>query len=187
MNVQLRIATPDDAPIIHDIYGYYINHTVATFNEVNKSIQKHREEIAALLEQYPFLIAENDGQFLGFANAEPIRPQSGYRFCVELTIYLHPDTPKHSGVGKKLYSALFDILQKQGYRSAFAVLEANNEASIALHSHFGFEELVRFPNVGYKHGIWLDSLWLRKDFNVFDENPSLPIPFSIFREHLTLN
>lgn len=185
MNVTLRIAAPDDAAIINEIFGYYIDNSVATFNEVNKTVLERRREIESLLEQYPFLVAESEGQFLGFANAEPMRPQTGYRYTVELTIYLHPHTPKHSGVGKALYRSLLDILTKQGYRSAFGALCATNTASIALHNYFGFEEAARFDCAGYKHGMWLDTLWMRKVLNPFDDSPALPIPFSQYRTQVT--
>ena len=145
MNVRIRIATVNDAAVIHDIYDYYIAHSLATFNERNKTVEERAAEIDTLLQTYPFLVAEDDdGRFLGFANAEPFRPQSGYRFTVELTIYLHPDTPHHSGVGKLLYSHLFRILKEQGFHSAYAVLWGENQESARLHEAFGFEKSACF-------------------------------------------
>lgn len=185
MNVALRIATPDDAEIIHEVYQYYIDNSVATFSETNLSIEKRREEIQTLLLQYPFLIAEGEGSFLGFACAEPLRPQSGYRYCVELTIYLHPDAPKHSGVGKALYGTLLDILEKQGFRTAFGVISGTNTPSIALHERFGFAQAARFDRVGYKQGMWLDAVWMRKELGTADESPDLPIPFCEYRKRLS--
>lgn len=182
MKAHLRIATPDDARVIHEIYDYYTTHTVATYNEFNKSVEARAQEISAILKDYPFLVAEDEsGTFLGFANAEPVRPQSGYRYSVELTIYLHPNTPRHSGVGTLLYKALLDCLARQGYRIAYAVIDSGNEASLALHRRFGFEKVATFPNSGYKHGQWLTSVWMQKVLNPFDEQPSLPVPFEMFR------
>lgn len=181
MMAHLRIASPNDARIIHDIYDYYITRTVATYSEVNKSVEARAQEISSLLKDYPFLVAEDEkGTFLGFANAEPMRPQSGYRYSVELTIYLHPDAPRHSGVGSLLYEALLDCLEKQGYRSAYAVIDSENEESLALHRRFGFTELATFPNSAYKHGRWLSAVWMQKFLNSFDERPVPPIPFEIF-------
>ncbi len=182
MKAHLRIASSDDARVIHDIYDYYITHTVATYNEFNQSVEARAQEITRLLKDYPFLVAEDEhGTFLGFANAEPSRPQSGYRYSVELTIYLHPDTPRHSGVGSLLYEALLDCLRKQGYRTAYAVIDSGNEESQALHRRFGFETLTTFPNSAYKHGRWLSAVWMWKALNPFDARPALPIPFETFR------
>ena len=187
MHPHIRIATPEDAAVINDVFAYYIANSVATFNEYNKTLEQRRQEMELLLRDYPFLIAEDeDGRFLGFANAEPVRPQSGYRFCVELTIYLHPDTPHRSGVGKLLYSHLLEMLAQQGYRTAFAVICGTNEESLSLHRSFGFGEVARFCNSGYKHGRWLDTVWMQKVLNPFDETPQEPVPFCEYRKQMML-
>lgn len=186
--MKLRIATPEDAAIIHDIYDHYIENSVATYNEQNKSVMQRAEEIAALLNDYPFFVAEDEsGAFLGFANAEPVRPQSGYRYCAELTIYLHPSAPKHAGIGKALYTVLLDSLKKQGFRVAYAVIDSGNEGSLALHKAFGFAQEAIFRSCGYKHGRWLDTVWLRKELNAFDESPAPIIPFCEYRKELNLD
>lgn len=187
MNIRLRIASAQDAPLVNETFGYYIDHSLASFRETNKTVEERAREIEELLENYPFLIAEDEnGRFLGFANAEPIRQQSGYRFCVELTIYLHPDAPKHAGIGTTLYEALLGMLTAQGYRTAFGVLYGKNEESLRLHEHFGFEEVALFRNTGYKFGQWLDTRIVQKVLNPFSPSPSKPIPFSHYRKTLML-
>lgn len=81
MNIRLRIATPQDAQLIHDTYGHYVLTSTATFNEVNSSVEARAEEIRSQLELYPWLIAEDEtGRYLGYACAEAFRPQTGYRY-----------------------------------------------------------------------------------------------------------
>ena len=95
MNIRLRIATPQDAQLIHDTYGHYVLTSTATFNEVNSSVEARAEEIRSQLELYPWLIAEDEtGRYLGYACAEAFRPQTGYRYFAELTIFLAPDAPR---------------------------------------------------------------------------------------------
>ena len=78
MNIRLRIATPQDAQLIHDTYGHYVLTSTATFNEVNSSVEARAEEIRSQLELYPWLIAEDEtGRYLGYACAEAFRPQTG--------------------------------------------------------------------------------------------------------------
>ena len=106
MKIRLRIATPQDAQLIHDTYGYYVLTSTATFNEVNSSVEARAEEIRSQLELYPWLIAEDEtGRYLGYACAEAFRPQTGYRYFAELTIFLAPDAPRRSGIGRWLYQA----------------------------------------------------------------------------------
>lgn len=187
MEAHLRIANRQDAPVIHEIYGYYVKHSLATFNEVNKSLEYRAEELDTLLQTYPYLVAEDEaGRFLGFACAEPFRPQTGYLCTVELTIYLHPDTPHHSGIGRLLYTALLKILKEQGFHSAYGVLWGDNQESIRLHEALGFERVACFANSAYKHGQWLDSVYYRKVLNPFEPNPHLPIPFREYRKDLIL-
>jgi len=44
MNVSIRIASASDAQKVHEIYEYYIDHTVATFNEYNKTVDEDVKE-----------------------------------------------------------------------------------------------------------------------------------------------
>ena len=180
MTIQLRIATPHDAPLIHDTYGHYVLASTATFNEINPDVESHEKDIRTQLDTYPYLIAEDEtGRFLGYACAEPFRPQTGYRYVAELTIFLAPDAPRRSGIGRKLYRALLPFLQLQGFRQGIAVITSTNEGSLALHRSFGFTEAARLTSSGYKHGQWLTSVWMVKQLNDFDPSPG---PITPFRE-----
>ena len=183
MKVILRAASPSDAAAVNDTYGYYIEHSLANFGEENKTVEERKLEISSLLKLYPFLIAEDEtGRFLGFACAEPYRPKSGYRYTAELTIYLHPDTPKGAGVGTALYERLLSCLTEQGFRIALGVLHAQNEASLALHRHFGFQQVGYLKHTCFKHGQWVDAVILEKVLNPFDLPPQTLIPFPQYRQ-----
>ena len=185
MNVVLRIATIEDAAAVNETYGYYIEHSLANFGEQNKTVEKRVQEIEELLKMYPFFIAEDEnGRFLGFACAEPYRPKSGYRYTAELTIYLHPATPKSCGVGTALYEKLLECLTAQGFRIALGVLYADNQGSLALHRHFGFEQVGVLRNCCYKHGQWVSAVILEKVLNSFDDKPEELIPFEQYRKTL---
>ena len=136
------------------------------------------EEIRSQQETYPWQIAEDErGRFLGYACAEPFRPQTGYRYVAELTIFLAPDAPRRSGIGRKLYRALLPFLQLQGFRQGIAVITSTNEGSLALHRSFGFTETACLTSSGYKHGQWLTSVWMVKQLNDFDPAPAPITPF----------
>ena len=185
-DVRIRIASSADAFVINAVYEYYITHTVATFNERNKTPEERAHEMDTLLQHYPFLIAEDaSGSFLGFACAEPIRTQTGYRYCAELTIYLHPDTPKGSGVGSVLYSYLLHMLREMGFCRAVGVIHAGNRASIALHKRFGFSQAAFFPSVAYKHGRWLDAALYALELRPCDDIPTPILSFDEYRKKLT--
>lgn len=182
MEVVLRVAAANDAAIVNETYGYYIEHSLANFGEQNKTVAERAQEIEELLKMYPFLIAEDEnGRFLGFACAEPYRPKSGYRYTAELTIYLHPDTPKGCGVGSALYEMLLECLLAQGFRIAVGVIHDQNHGSLALHRHFGFKQAGALRNYCYKHGQWVSAVILEKVLNPFDDEPNELIPFAEYR------
>lgn len=60
MNIRLRIATPQDARLIHETFGHYVIASTATFNEINPSVEERAGEIQKQLETYPWLIAEDE-------------------------------------------------------------------------------------------------------------------------------
>ncbi len=179
MTVQIRTACVSDARSINEVFDHYIDHSVATFNEKHKTVAERENELQRLLKMYPFLIAEDEhGRLLGFACAEPFRAQSGYRFMPELTIYLHPDAPKGCGIGSRLFEELFRLLRTQGFACAISVVEGGNEASLALHRRFGFQEVGFLFHSAYKHGRWLDTRILLKTLCGFADPPREPIPFA---------
>ena len=181
----IRVASTADARAVNEIYAYYYEHTLCSFNESNKSDDERAHEIETLLERYPFLIAEGeDGACLGFACGEPYRAQTGYRFTVELTIYLHPSAPKGQGIGTALYAELLRMLTEQGYYTAYGVLFSENEASIRLHRHFGFEKLALLPHTAFKHGRWVDALIMQKVLKSREDAANEPIFFSEYRKRL---
>lgn len=185
MKVVLRIATVEDATAVNETYGYYIERSLANFGEQNKTVVERAKEINELLQMYPFFIAEDEsGRFLGFACAEPYRPKSGYRYTAELTIYLHPDTPKGCGVGTALYEKLLGCLTVQGFRIAVGVIHDQNQGSLALHRRFGFEQVGSLRNYCYKHGQWVGAVILEKVLNPFDDEPKELIPFAEYRKAL---
>ncbi len=119
----------------------------------------------------PYLVAEKDGEVLGFAYASPFRSRSAYRFTAEDTVYIAPDAIGQ-GVGKALLSAVIEACEGLGLRQLTAVIgDADNAASIGLHAALGFERTGASRSVGYKHGRWVDIVFMQKALNGGDETP----------------
>ena len=169
----IRFATPLDGRAMDCIYHHYIYHTVATFLNAPLAGQAFEEKIGQFGEELPFLVAEEEGEIMGYAYASYWRYRHAYRFGVELSIYLKPGL-EHRGIGKKLYKKLLDILSLQGYKSAYAGITLPNEASVGLHRFFGFTDVGVYKNTGYKQGRWLDVPWLEKSLGDYDDQPAEP-------------
>ncbi|HNW85447.1 MAG TPA: N-acetyltransferase family protein [Candidatus Limiplasma sp.] len=183
MGMNIRIATEADATFVHDVYGYYVANSNATFSAENPDVESYRLKILHTLETYPFFICEVDGVPVGFAYGAQIRPHEAYRWDVEATIYLKPDAPRRTGLGSALYTKLLDALQAQGFKTVYGVITDQNTPSLALHRALGFAEAGRFANMGYKHGQWLGVVWMQKNLGSFDGVPEEPIPYRLWRQN----
>lgn len=178
MEIRIRTATSEDAPIVHDMYGAYLDDEHVTFTIENPDVDHYREKIVNTLKKYPFLVAEDEhGTVLGYVNGNPLRPHDAYKWNVESTIILAPDAPRRSGIASALYEAFFQALLRQGYRHVYAVIVDTNEASIALHDSLGFETVGHFAEAGYKLGKWRGIVWMKKTLDTSDGEPRDPAPF----------
>jgi L-amino acid N-acyltransferase YncA len=176
MNV-IRLATPDDAKAILSIYAPYIEGTSFTFETETPSIKEFSERIRTYLLNWPWLVCEIDGVIAGYAYSTRHRERTAYQWCTESSVYIHDDFQR-TGIGRVLYTALFEILKKQGFRNVYAVINLPNEKSVAFHERCGFKYFATYEKVGYKLGKWKNVGWWRLIINEFSEEPAAPIKFS---------
>ena len=153
----IRPATLDDAPGIEAISTPTIQHTAITFNARVRSI----DEIAEMIADRPFFVAEEAGEVIGFASYTQFRGGVGYRFTVEHTIMLAEDA-RGRGAGRALMTALMDHARLAGMHSIWAGISAENPDGVSFHERIGFEHVARLPEVGFKFGRWMDLVLMRK-------------------------
>ena len=152
----VRAATDADAPRIADIYNHYVTETTITFEEVAVAADEILIRMRAVADaNLPWLVAEVDGEVVGYAYAAPWRVRSAYRFSVETTVYLTPSA-LGQGLGRALYTELLDRLRRRGIHAAIGGITIPNPPSILLHERMGFAKVAQFPQVGFKFGRWLD-------------------------------
>lgn len=172
-----RLATPDDAAGILEIYGPYVRDTSITFETVVPSREEMAGRIGKYLEQWPWLVAEENGRIAGYAYASRYRERVAYQWSVECSVYIHNDSLRR-GLARALYTGLFRLLQKQGYRNVYAVINLPNDRSVAFHESLGFRWFATYEQVGYKLGQWKNVGWWRLVINEFGPEPASVIPFS---------
>ncbi len=157
MSLNIRVATHQDLEAIVEIYRYSVEHGTATYELTPPDFAEMERRFKALKSQdYPYLVAEEDGVILGYAYAGPFRPRPAYRWSVEDSIYLSPQA-QGKGVGYKLLVRLVEAAQSLGFRQMVAIVGGASEASIAVHAKAGFEHSGVMKATGYKHGKWLDT------------------------------
>ena len=145
-----------------DIYRPIVEQTATSFELAVPSVEEFASRIVKTVSTHEWLVAEDDGNLVGYAYASPHRAREAYRYSAEVSVYVHPEC-RGRGLGRDLYDALFDAIDKLGFHYAYAGIALPNDASIALHQSIGFTEIGTFREVGYKHGAWHDvSWWQRK-------------------------
>lgn len=160
MNV--RIARPEDAHAVIDIYNHYVLTTTITFEEqpvAESDMAARMRNIEAV--GLPWLVAEVDGVVVGYAYAGKWNSRSAYRYSAESTVYVaHGNRARR--VGSALYEALIARLKDAGYHTLIGGIVTPNEASVRLHERFGFVKTALFREVGFKFGQWRDvGYWQR--------------------------
>lgn len=157
----IRMAQLDDAPEIAAIYAPIVTGTTISFEEEPPDAGEMGRRIGKVMERYPWLVAVDDEGIAGYAYASEHRARAGYRYSVEVTVYV-AERARGRGVGKQLYEQLFAECAAREFHRAFAGVALPNDASVALHAAAGFEPVGVYREIGYKFGQWIDVAWFQR-------------------------
>ena len=159
--IMTRDARVEDADAIAAIYAHHVRHGTATYDTAPPSAAAMREKIGQVLAKgWPFLVAEAGGEVVGYAYATQFRDRRAYAYACENSIYVRADRTGR-GIGRRLLADLVDQSRNTGFRQMVAVIGGGEPASVALHASLGFREVGRLAAVGWKHGRWLDSVYMQ--------------------------
>jgi len=159
--VNIRHCKSNDYQSICDIYNYYIQNTIITFEEILLKPENIEARVQECTQNYPWLVCEDKGELLGYAYANTWQNRSAYRFSLESTIYLK-EGKGGRGYGGKLYQALLKELYKLDCHTVLAGISLPNDASIKLHENLGFKKVAHFEEVGKKFSKWVDVAYWQK-------------------------
>jgi phosphinothricin acetyltransferase len=159
----IRPSVVPDLPAITSIYAWNVLHGTGTFElEAPDLAEMTRRREDVLSKGLPWLVAEQDGEVLGYAYANHFRPRKAYRFCLEDSIYL-ADAARGKGLGKLLLAELMAQSEALGARQMLAVIgDSANAGSIGVHRSLGFEHTGLLKAAGWKFGEWRDVVIMQK-------------------------
>jgi phosphinothricin acetyltransferase len=157
----VRPATAADLPGAAAIYDEEVRTGISTFDLEPPPESYWRHHLGSTEAGHPFLVADDDGDVVGFAYASSYRPRPGYRLTRETSLYL-AEAARGQGLGRRLYDELLARLRDDGIHVALALIALPNPASIALHRTCGFEHLGTMREVGRKFDRWLDTAWYQR-------------------------
>ena len=157
----IRLATPADLPAINAIYNHYVLHSTCTYQEEPSTVQERAAWFAAHGPKFPVTVAERDGEVVGWGSLSRFHPRSAYRLTVENSVYVRHDIHRQ-GIGATLLGDLVERARSAGHHSVLALIDSEQRGSITLHEKFGFVEVARLREVGFKFARWGDVVYLQR-------------------------
>jgi len=157
LSATIRPATATDMSAVQAIYSHYVLKSCASFEETPPTVEEMVRRLARIERLgLPFLVAEADGEVIGYTYAGPFRTRTAYRYTIEDSIYVAP-TVVGRGIGTALLAALVERCTANGYRQMIGVIgDSANQASISVHRRLGFRLEGVLRGVGLKFGRWVD-------------------------------
>lgn len=168
--IVIRTADISDAPMLLDIYSFYVENTAITFEYEVPTLEEFEERVKDTLKKYPYLVAEMDGRIVGYSYVGAFKSRAAYDWAVETTVYVHKDY-KGIGIGKSLYEAIESITRKQNILNLEACIaypaEGAEDAyltkdSVLFHEKMGYRMVGEFCKCGYKFDKWYNMVWMEK-------------------------
>ena len=176
MTFSIRLARAADSTAVADIYRPAVTERATSFELEPPDATEMRQRIVACLERMPWLVAEDDGNVVGYAYASPHRTRLAYQWSVEVSAYVD-ERAQQRGVGRGLYEALFRVLVLQGFRNAYAGITLPNAASEGFHRRLGFTRVGVFRDIGFKQN------YIRAGLIFSQELAPLSTPNVVFGTH----
>jgi len=160
---RVRPATAQDMSAVAQIYAWHVLHGIATFEETVPDQAQMLERFVQITTQgYPYIVAEKEGEIIGYAYASSFRPRIAYRYTVENAIYLRHDMGR-MGAGSELLAELIRLCEAGPWRQMIAVIgNSANVGSIGVHRKAGFEMIGTLRATGFKHGQWVDTVLMQR-------------------------
>src|SRR3954451_6112807 len=129
----IRNADPArDAAACADIYAPHVEGSAVSFEERAPGAAEMAARIERYATSHAWLVAERDGQVVGYAYATAFNERPAYRWSTSVSVYVAAEA-RGQGIGRALYEALFECLRERGFRTACAGIPLPNPASESLH------------------------------------------------------
>jgi phosphinothricin acetyltransferase len=157
----IRKVKEEDAQAMATLYNHYVTHTNQTFETEEISAETMLGRVKECLQRYNWLVLEEDQEVIGFAYYKKFRKNIAYNHTAETAVYLnHTKTGK--GYGKKLYQAMIDDAQANGFKELIGGVLLPNDGSVKIHEAMGFRKVAHFEKVGEKNGKYIDVAFWQK-------------------------
>ena len=182
--MRLRFARAEDGDHLAEIYRPAVAERATSFELAPPTGADMAGRVTRTLARTPWLVAEAaeaPHRVLGYAYASAHKDRAAYQWSVDVSTYVDPSAHR-GGVGRALYTTLFEILRLQGFVNAYAGITLPNPGSVALHEAVGFRPIGVYRHVGYKLEAWHDVGWWGLALRQHSTAPEAPLSIAALRE-----
>jgi phosphinothricin acetyltransferase len=159
-SVTIRDAVRDDCGAISDIYNHYVSRETCTWALEPETLDERLAWFDHHGPQHPVYVAEAGAAIVGWGSLSVYNPRGGYARTVENSVYIDHRW-RRRGVGGALLGRLIEVARRLGHHTIIAGISTEQAASVALHARHGFVETGRLREAGFKHGQWLDVMYMQ--------------------------
>lgn len=161
MKIAIRPYQTQDTQAILDIINYNILHSTALYDYNIRTYEQQKAILDdKLAKNFPVIVAEANGQVVGFGMYSEFRFREAYKFTVEHSVYVANDY-HGKGIGNLLLAELITLAKAQKLHTMIAVIDAENQGSVSFHEKFGFKTVGIIKESGYKFNRWLHSVFMQ--------------------------
>lgn len=161
MKIAIRPYQTQDTQAILDIINYNILHSTALYDYNIRTYEQQKAILDdKLAKKFPVIVAEANGQVVGFGMYSEFRFREAYKFTVEHSVYVANDY-HGKGIGNLLLAELIALAKVQKLHTMIAVIDAENQGSVSFHEKFGFKTVGIIKESGYKFNRWLHSVFMQ--------------------------
>lgn len=161
MKVNIRSYKTEDTQAILDIVNHSILYSTALYDYTVRSYEQQQlileEKIS---KKFPVIVAEIEGEVVGFGMYCEFRFREAYQYTVEHSVYLNENF-QGKGIGKLLLVKLIALAREQKLHTMIGVIDSENQDSIEFHEKFGFKTVGIIKESGYKFDRWLNSVFVQ--------------------------
>jgi ABC-type multidrug transport system fused ATPase/permease subunit/L-amino acid N-acyltransferase YncA len=159
--VDIRLAEARDTEAILAIWNHEVEGADTVTDTEPRDMAAQAAWLAAHTGTYAAIVAERDGEIVGFAALSPYKGKPSFARTVEDSIYVRQDV-RGQGVGSVLLAELIRRAEQGGVHSLIARITRSNVASCRLHRRLGFRKVGMEHEVAWKRGRWLDVVVMQR-------------------------
>ena len=162
--VAIRAAQGSDVEAITAIYNEAVRTTTASFDLAPRTLEDRRAWFDGHDKNHPVLVAEVDGDVVGWASLSRFGDREGYDGTAEISLYVC-ESERGKGIGRDLLAATLAAGENTNLRTVIARITSENEISLRLHRSAGFERAGVLRKAGFKFGRLLDVVFMQYFFD----------------------